>query len=237
MDGSAIQRIVDLAPVQRHQVDGREYATEALHMVAPPLVAKVPVGTLTGFSDYLAANPDGLELAGLIVHVASPTQVHLITAKPNVYRQRETFVTAECKPRAFPFGTYMGVEEFIIALQTYFVANSVVEQIQALVSSIQSEGSATYADDGVSQQVTAKTGIVAVGNVKVPNPVTLAPYRTFLEVVQPASLFVFRIRKEKDGAPACALFLADGGSWELQAITLVRDWLKGMLPEDMTILA
>lgn len=237
MDGSAVSRIAELAGVARHQIDGREYATEALHLVAPPLVARVQVMTLTGLSDYLEANPDGLELAGLIVHVASPTVVHLLTAKPNEYRQRELFVTAECKPRVFPFDKYQEVEEFIIALQTYFVKSVVTEEIQALVSNIQDDGSIAYADNGLTQQVTAKTGIVAVGNVKVPNPVELAPYRTFLEVEQPESLFVFRIRKGEKGPPTCALFLADGGSWELAAIQRVRDWLKDELPDGVTILA
>jgi hypothetical protein len=187
MDGTTVQKIVELAEVKRHQIEEREYATETLHLVAPPLVARMQVGTLTGLTDYLAANPDGLALDDLIVHVVSPTAVHLITSKPNVYRQRELFVAAECKPRVFPFGQQMAVEEFIIALQTYFVASKVTAEIQALVSNIKDDGSITYADNGLTQQVTAKTGIVAVGNVKVPNPVTLAPYRTFLEVEQPES--------------------------------------------------
>ena len=44
---------------------------------------------------------------------------------------------------------------------------------------------ANYGDDGVSQKATITKGIAGKEDVIVPNPVTLRPYRTFLEVEQP----------------------------------------------------
>jgi len=80
-------------------------------------------------------------------------------------------------------------------------------------------------DDGVTQAVEAKTGIARVENVTVPNPVTLRPYRTFLDVAeQPKCLFVFRMR-QADKGPECALFEADSGLWKLEAIRQIKDWL------------
>ncbi|MNW60692.1 hypothetical protein D3C74_386970 [compost metagenome] len=70
---------------------------------------------------------------------------------------------------------------------------------------------------GMTQSVVAKTGVATVEDVKVPNPVLLAPYRTFVEVEQPESSFVFRM---KDG-PSAALFEADGGAWRNDVIANV----------------
>jgi len=63
----------------------------------------------------------------------------------------------------------------------------------------------------------------------VPNPVMLAPYRTFPEVEQPASPFVLRLKQGPEGGrPSLALFEADGGKWQLEAVKRVRTYLSIM---------
>lgn len=60
-----------------------------------------------------------------------------------------------------------------------------------------------------------------------PNPVYLAPYRTFREVTQPLSPFVLRMKQGREGGlPTVALFEADGGKWKLDAIAFIRDFLR-----------
>lgn len=76
----------------------------------------------------------------------------------------------------------------------------------------------------------------------VPNPVNLIPYRTFLEVPQPASDFVFRISEGRGGAPAFKLVAADGGLWKSQAVDNVKNYLVKALAdvpdrEKITIIA
>lgn len=65
----------------------------------------------------------------------------------------------------------------------------------------------------------------------VPNPVSLIPYRTFLEVPQPASDFVFRISEGRGGAPAFKLVAADGGLWKSQAVDNVKNYLVKALAD------
>ncbi|MEB9776454.1 hypothetical protein P4K25_31445, partial [Bacillus cereus] len=67
------------------------------------------------------------------------------------------------------------------------------------------------------------------GNAKVPNPVQLSPYRTFVEVEQPESKFVFRMR---EGA-RCGLFEADGGAWKLEAMNNIKEYLKEALAQEI----
>lgn len=68
-------------------------------------------------------------------------------------------------------------------------------------------------------------------NVLVPNPVNLIPYRTFLEVEQPASDFVFRVSEGRGGAPVFKLVTADGGVWKSQAVANVKAYLTEALKD------
>ena len=77
--------------------------------------------------------------------------------------------------------------------------------------------------------------MASLAQAKTPNPVTLRPYRTFNEVEQPASQFIFRINKMAN----LALFEADGGKWQLEAIGNIARYLAKELVDNnkITILA
>jgi hypothetical protein len=80
-------------------------------------------------------------------------------------------------------------------------------------------------DDGVSQRTTVKQGVALKETVTVKGRVTLRPYRTFREIEQPASTFVFRLQSHEGAVPACGLFEADGGTWKLDAVLAIKTWL------------
>lgn len=75
------------------------------------------------------------------------------------------------------------------------------------------------------------SAITTKDNVLVPNPVNLIPYRTFLEVEQPASDFVFRVSEGRCGAPVFKLVAADGGVWKSQAVANVKAYLVEALKD------
>ncbi len=93
------------------------------------------------------------------------------------------------------------------------------------VGNLKDESAQTMVDDGVSQVATARSGVASVGKVVVPNPISLRPYRTFLEVEQQESDFVFRMHE----GPKLALFSADGDAWRNTAIDLVAEYLSEKL--------
>ncbi len=116
------------------------------------------------------------------------------------------------------------------------------EDVTKVASNIVSTQEATFSDDGISQQVVMKTGVTKKENAIIPNPVRLIPYRTFLEVEQPESEFVFRITEGRGGAPAFKLVAADGGRWEAVAVDNVKSYLVEALAdipnrEQITIIA
>ncbi len=100
--------------------------------------------------------------------------------------------------------------------------------------------SVQQSDDGMSQSVTAKTGIVTSNKVTVPNPVVLRPLSTFSEIVHPQRSFIFRLRGGESGVCA-ALYAADGNAWKHRAIDSISLYFKNHIPvnlaEDVIVLA
>lgn len=69
---------------------------------------------------------------------------------------------------------------------------------------------------------------MSVVDVKVFNPVTLIPYRAFIEVDQPERKFVLRMQN----GPRVVLFEADGGVWTNEANRNIEDNLMEALSEN-----
>lgn len=133
------------------------------------------------------------------------------------------------------FGRFLSPEQFNIMLQSNFIDDNDRGTLLEFASALKIENGAEIEDNGVSQVATVKTGVASLAKGKVPNPVTLRPYRTFGEVEQPASLFVFRIDKQAN----MALFEADGKRWVADAVGNVVSYLKGQLADQkhITVLA
>jgi hypothetical protein len=137
------------------------------------------------------------------------------------------------------WGAQVDAETFFIALQTGFVATPDREALLLLVASIRENSVRETVDDGVAQEVKTGRGVALVGNTRIPNPVRLAPFRTFRDVEQPSSLFVLRAYAAAQGSdrPRLALFEADGGTWKLDAIQEVAAYLREKLGELITVIA
>ena len=139
--------------------------------------------------------------------------------------ERETLVAVNALTPRFEYGYFLKTEELIIAFQSKFTQTKDRDLLLKVVGTVKEENVRETGDNGISQAVTIKSGVASTTDVIVPNPVRLAPYRTFLEVKQPESDFIFRM---KDG-PVGAIFEADGGAWRNHAISTVRDYLKAEL--------
>lgn len=141
-------------------------------------------------------------------------------------RKREELVEVEAMIPDFEYGRYMGNERFIIALQSKFIDNDDRALLLKFAGTVKDESIAEYGDDGVTQKATVKTGITSVGDAIVPNPVKLRPFRTFVEVTQPESAFVFRMRQADGRGIECAIFEADGGAWKNVAMKSIKEYLQ-----------
>ena len=133
------------------------------------------------------------------------------------------------------FGRFLSSEQFNIMLQSNFIDDNDRGTLLEFASALKIENGAEIEDTGVYQVATVKTGVASLAKGKTPNPVTLRPYRTFSEVEQPASLFVFRIDKQA----SMALFEADGKRWVADAVGNIAAYLKEQLADQkhITVLA
>ena len=231
----ALEYIVNLSAPHLEFRNGSHYADRALHRIPNELTASpLAVHTLSAVRDYIesgtdecAEDEDSLSRR-FVIHVADYASVYLYR-ELNSDKARECLLEAELSAPTFPFGRWLGVEEFIINMQTHFVPTEVRDTLVQLISTVTTENGVSLADDGMTQRVTARSGISLVKQVSVPNPVVLAPYRTFTEVEQPKSPFVFRIRQTGDEVQA-ALFAADADAWKHEAIANIRDWVETTCP-------
>lgn len=187
------------------------------------------INTLTGLIDYIKSAKERFE---------SPLFLHVYDEKTVALRGvldrdggRETLVMAHAIAPNFSYGRFHDSEELIIAFQSKFVKTEDRDLLLKVIGNVKEENVRSTGDNGVSQAVTIKTGIASADDVLVPNPVTLAPYRTFLEVEQPSSDFIFRM---KDG-PTGAIFEADGGAWRNKAIVNVREYLAEELADEINL--
>jgi len=174
----------------------------------------------------------------VIVTVETPSNVHVSSRLNPETMSRKFFIGAECRAQgSFPFQDWMDVETFLIKLRSLFKDTPGRKELLEFTARITSGTSVDLQDDGVSQQVTVKQGVSGAlkASATAPSVVTLAPFRTFREIEQPASEFIFRIKSVGDKV-VCALFEADGGAWEIDALKKIDAWLTERLP-GVTILA
>lgn len=227
---SALQYLVGLGEAEVHYENGQAYSDKQLYLLENPTAQPFVVNTLSSLVDYLKSDFDKgyNETDPFIVHVISPTEI-TVSSPLNDDANRDCFIKAQALIPDFNYETWYDTETFNIKLQSVFVPNEDRDVMLKVVGNIREEMVKDVSDDGISQAVVARTGVASVGNVAVPNPVELMPYRTFLEVKQPKSDFVFRL---KDG-PRCALFEADGGLWKMIAIKNIYKYLNNELEAEV----
>ncbi|WP_125764461.1 hypothetical protein [Companilactobacillus hulinensis] len=201
-----------------YSVDGRGN----IHLVIPPDIAdrSVNISTLTGLVD-LIQNMDERKDRKLFVQIKSPSSIDVYGAIDS-YGQREKLIEVNASLPEIYFEQFLDQESMNIMLQSQFVDSDDQELLLKVIGNLKEEEVTSSSDDGTSQAVTIKSGVASVSKVKVPNPVTLAPYRTFIEVAQPESKFVFRMRE----GMCAAIFEADGGAWKNKAMQNISEYLK-----------
>lgn len=230
MTRDALQYVVGLKTAEVLDINGGKYVDKDVHRVDKELRASaIHMNTLTSLVDYLKAGVDSMA-DKMLVQVVSPTKVRVLSML-DADRKREELVDVEAMIPDFEYGRYMGNERFIIALQSKFIDNDDRALLLQFAGTVKDESIAQYGDDGVTQKATIKTGITSVGDAVVPNPVKLQPFRTFIEVEQPESAFVFRMRQAEGHGVECAIFEADGGAWKNAAMKSIKEYLQHELAE------
>lgn len=213
------------------EINGDTYCTKNLTRYHRfPMAEVMHVNTLTALVEYIKGKPEELR-ESMILHVKSPAEVDLVSGLIDE-RGREVLMRAKAIVNEFSFDQYYDQERFLIDLQANFIDTEDLRCIKQVAGNIQQGTTANYDDDGVSQKTTISSGIANKTDVIVPNPVSLRPYRTFSEVEQPESNYVFRI-KDSDRGPAFKLVEADGGLWKNATMRKIKEYLEFELSKEL----
>ncbi len=212
-------------------IDGKTYCNKRLDKYHEfDMAGPLEVNTLTSMLDYIKGKPEELR-ESMLVHVCSPVKVKLVSGLIDE-RNRETLMVSNAIVNEFQFDRYYDQERFLIELQANFLETEDILKIRQVAGSIQAGTTAIYDDDGISQKTTIRSSIANNTDIIVPNPVRLCPYRTFAEIEQPESSYVFRI-KDTDGVPAFKLVEADGGLWKNETMKRIKEYLESELGDGL----
>jgi hypothetical protein len=233
----AIDRLLQLAVPNQIELGDKLYVDKTMHVIAPAVPTELACSTLQGLVDLLNGSLEDAKAGpDLFIQIESPTEVSLMGRKSDEYGRRQVIATATY-PKActqFPFGSWLTTENFIIAAQSGFQRVKIqnddgsfakdLDYVLSVASKISAESTVSNDDDGIAQRVALKQGLVLREEKALQPRVSLAPYRTFAEIDQVVSTFIFRARVQGE-AIQLALFEGDGGRWRLTAVAAIKAWL------------
>jgi hypothetical protein len=240
----AIEKIESMAnEAQGLKVEGPDgilFTTQSLSpIIFDPHPETLGLSTLSGFADYVNANRDGIDLSKAVAHVDGHRLVSLCTEAHGLKKKRDIWIAAEYHAeKEFPFGQFLPVEDFIIRTRSMIQQTDDRDALIKFVSKVTGTTEITQADDGAGQLVSVKRSATGALDDGAPAPaiVSLKPYRTFLEIDQPESEFLVRIKQGDDGLKV-ALFEVDGGRWKFDAVERIVEFLKDNIEEkDLAII-
>lgn len=219
----AIEKILALSRPEVVAIDDRSYLLQgrdpAIEIYPDPL----QVNNLSGVIDYCCEDPDGF--GDFVVHVSDYNKVVLYPPMGGPFNMRPVLVKSVSRECGFVFGRAYNYEDFMVAIYTSFVPNDDREYVLKFISGVRVDAGSKVEDNGITQVLTAKAGASSlVKDIPIKNVLTLKPYRTFSEIDQPESVFVFRM-KVVDGQPVFLIHEADGAAWKQVAILRIKDHL------------
>lgn len=217
------------------EINERLYWRRTGGLVLPPSYPKVEVRTLTGLVDFLCHTTEGKVLRDLasrpMLLVDSGRRVELVGPADEDLGVRPTFAVAampERQPhmRYFREEHWYPHEEFmIVAPQHFDTEGDDFQRMMRYLRGVQSSDTLKNSDDGVSQTATVRRGIESLGEEKFENPVKLAPYITFPEILQPKGTYIMRMKGEPKTGLHVALFKIEDGLAEARAISRIKEYL------------
>lgn len=230
------------------EIDGAPWTDRPMHKIMNiASMEKVELFTLTSLVEYLQSGIDvPNEFVGhIFINVTAPDHVIVYSdANKNNYYTRTVVADVNAMLPAVKIGRWVDQTEFCIMMRANFIDSEYTDSdgtillpdtdkgaLISVASNIISGSIAEYEDTGISQRATLKTGIQEQEDKLLPEKVILRPYRTFLEVEQPRSEFIFRAQDSRSEGVQLALYEADGGRWKLDAMAAVKSYLAERLAE------
>jgi len=209
----ALEYLVGLAPTETFEYEGLQYTSNQLCAVLPPLPDVVKLNTLESIALFV----NGEHISGEFL--ISPQSVGFFGPEDKWCRKPHLARSVAIVPNFQP-GGYQPHEQFILWVLTHFEDDAERQRLLAFAGNVRNESIQTSEDDGVTQIAAVKRG-AKLKEEGWKNPVMLAPFRTFDEVAQPKSRFIFRIRDDLQ----MGLWTVEDNAWKLEAMRAIKSQL------------
>lgn len=228
----AMNYLVELSKMaetpQVMEICGKTYSNKSLTRYdKKPVASPIKARSLSSMADYIEHCSKEFQ-GNMIIWIVNETKV-LLMSELNGEREREVLFESAAETSEFSFDSWYDQERFMIELQANFEKNEDREILLKMAGNVERKNNVAFSDDGKTQVATMQVGVASKADVIVPNPVRLVPFRTFQEVKQPESEFVFRIGN--NDVPEFKLIEAEGGIWKAHAVESINQYFCEVLTE------
>lgn len=227
----ALEYVNGLKEQKLHEINGAVFSTEKLFQIVPghepayhPTPIKVEVNGLDSLAKLVRREIEAFGVT-LYIQILNERNAQVFSTY-NEELDRVTPYSVKADTPTFAEG-FRDPETAIVQLRSKFIPNEGTNYLLDLLSRISKENGVTTSDNGVSQTVEARQGISLKVKEAIKPRVKLIPYRTFLEIEQPESEFLFRI----DDGGNVGFFEADGGMWKQTAKKRIAEYFERELSD------
>ena len=222
-----IEKIADMATPFIHEVDGSVYSSKEMIFVQDkkPMPKCIELTGLDSVCKMVRNEADHVGLQ-IFIQVKDYRNVSVFTSLDSDEDRLYLYKCAADTP-VVTTDRFMDYGKAVIELRSLYIPNDGTDYLLQLLSSISNESRVTSSDNGVTQRIEATNGIALSSMVTVKPRVTLQPFRTFIEVAQPASEFLLRINERGE----IGFYQADGGVWKLEATRNVAAYFEEKLQD------
>lgn len=222
-----VNKLMELAAPTTVEVDGSVYSNQDLVFIQDkkPMPRCIDLTGLDSICKMVRNEADHIGLQ-IFIQVKDYKSVSVFTSLDSDEDRLYLYKCVADTP-SVTTDRFMRYENAVIELRSLYIPNEGTKYLLQLLSSISNESKVTSSDNGVTQQVEARSGIALNSMVNIEPRVTLQPFRTFIEVEQPASEFLLRINERGE----IGFFPADGGVWKLEATRNVAGYFENALKD------
>lgn len=206
------------------ETDQGMFYNRQLHRPSDPVPTPIRCHSLTGVIDAVAWL--GERAAGASLQVRDHGNVYVLSPHTDQDQTSHTLVHAECFNDFEGYERWFTPEHFRIWAVGNFVYDDHLQALIRAISKVQSFSNSDLEDDGISQTFQARKGVSLVENAGVDPIQKLRPFRTFSEVDQPASEFLFRMRESRGSGVEMALMTIEDNSWRNAVMKDIVDYFQ-----------
>ena len=228
----ALQYLVGLKDNKTYEIEGVTFSDHELHEIAPIVYRRngMCFGSLDAIVKMVRTElPEYEDMIGLPVFIQVIDHLNVdVFTRADGQEERLYPYHATCRDVEFKEG-WRDQQTAIIEIKSRFLPTEDSNYLLSLISRLNSEQGVQSVDNGVSQTVTAKTGVSLMQTETVKPRLAMQPFRTFREVAQPESEFILRL----DEKGRIGLFEADGGMWKIEAKLNIQRYFEGKLGDEI----